>query len=93
VREATKVHEEITEGSLGELAAAAADGVKGEIVLVVEGGTPDPDRVTVGVDDLLDLALKAGLSPDRAARAVAEATGLARNPLVKRARGRAGQSP
>ncbi len=38
-RELTKVHEEIRRGTLGELAAWAADGVRGEITLVVGGVT------------------------------------------------------
>lgn len=38
-RELTKLHEEVKRGGLGELAAWAADGVRGEIVLVV-GGAP-----------------------------------------------------
>src|SRR3954449_6913641 len=39
-RELTKTHEEIRRGSLAELAAWAADGVKGEITLVVAGAPP-----------------------------------------------------
>src|ERR687883_487063 len=38
-RELTKTHEEVRRGSLGELASWAADGVRGEITLVV-GGAP-----------------------------------------------------
>jgi 16S rRNA (cytidine1402-2'-O)-methyltransferase len=38
-REMTKLHEEVVRGSLAELAAWAADGVRGEIALVV-GGAP-----------------------------------------------------
>jgi 16S rRNA (cytidine1402-2'-O)-methyltransferase len=36
-RELTKTHEEVRRGGLGELAAWAADGVRGEVTLVVEG--------------------------------------------------------
>lgn len=39
-RELTKTHEEICRGSLGELAEWAADGVLGEITVVLAGGTP-----------------------------------------------------
>ena len=42
-RELTKTHEEIRRGTLGELAAWAADGVRGEITLVV-GGVTRKDR-------------------------------------------------
>lgn len=42
-RELTKVHEEVVRGSLAELAAWAADGVLGEITVVLAGATPYPD--------------------------------------------------
>ena len=43
-RELTKLHEEVAAGTLGSLAARLADGVRGELTLVV-GGAPDaPDE-------------------------------------------------
>src|ERR671928_1086529 len=39
-RELTKTHEEVRRGSLAELASWAADGVRGEITLVVAGAPP-----------------------------------------------------
>ncbi len=39
-RELTKTYEEVRRGPLGELAASVADGVKGEITLVVAGRPP-----------------------------------------------------
>jgi 16S rRNA (cytidine1402-2'-O)-methyltransferase len=42
-RELTKTHEEIVRGSLGELAEWAADGVLGEITVVLAGATPKAD--------------------------------------------------
>jgi 16S rRNA (cytidine1402-2'-O)-methyltransferase len=42
-RELTKVHEEVVRGSLQELAAWAADGVLGEITVVLAGATPPAD--------------------------------------------------
>jgi 16S rRNA (cytidine1402-2'-O)-methyltransferase len=42
-RELTKVHEEVVRGSLDELATWAADGVLGEITVVLAGATPDAD--------------------------------------------------
>jgi 16S rRNA (cytidine1402-2'-O)-methyltransferase len=42
-RELTKVHEEVVRGSLDELAAWAADGVLGEITVVVAGAIPRTD--------------------------------------------------
>ncbi len=41
-RELTKTYEEVRRGSLGELAAWAADGVRGEITVVVAGAGPRP---------------------------------------------------
>jgi len=42
-RELTKVHEEVVRGSLDDLAAWAADGVLGEITVVVAGAVPRAD--------------------------------------------------
>ena len=42
-RELTKVHEEVVRGSLDELATWAADGVLGEITVVLAGATPPAD--------------------------------------------------
>ncbi|MCV7031549.1 16S rRNA (cytidine(1402)-2'-O)-methyltransferase [Mycobacterium sherrisii] len=42
-RELTKVHEEVVRGSLAELAAWAADGVLGEITVVLAGARPVAD--------------------------------------------------
>ncbi|GAA4116825.1 16S rRNA (cytidine(1402)-2'-O)-methyltransferase [Nocardioides fonticola] len=39
-RELTKTHEEVVRGPLAELAAWAADGVRGEVTLVVAGASP-----------------------------------------------------
>ena len=41
-RELTKTHEEVRRGPLAELAAWAADGVRGEVTIVVAGATPAP---------------------------------------------------
>ncbi len=49
-RELTKLHEEVRRGTLGELAASAADGVRGEVTLVVAGA----DRAE-GTGSALDL--------------------------------------
>lgn len=49
-RELTKLHEQVVRGGLGELAAWAADGVRGELVIVVGGAAVQevafPDAVT-----------------------------------------------
>jgi 16S rRNA (cytidine1402-2'-O)-methyltransferase len=41
-RELTKTHEEVRRGTLLDLAAWAAEGVRGEVTLVVEGAPPPP---------------------------------------------------
>jgi 16S rRNA (cytidine1402-2'-O)-methyltransferase len=46
-RELTKVHEEVVRGSLAELATWAADGVLGEITVVLAGATPRADLPTL----------------------------------------------
>jgi 16S rRNA (cytidine1402-2'-O)-methyltransferase len=46
-RELTKVHEEVLRGPLAELAAWAADGVLGEITVVLAGATPRADLPTL----------------------------------------------
>jgi 16S rRNA (cytidine1402-2'-O)-methyltransferase len=46
-RELTKTYEEVKRGPLGELAVWAADGVRGEITVVVQGAPPiDPSALT-----------------------------------------------
>ncbi|OBI76165.1 16S rRNA (cytidine(1402)-2'-O)-methyltransferase [Mycobacterium sp. E740] len=46
-RELTKTHEEVVRGSLTELAAWAADGVLGEITVVLAGAVPKADLGTL----------------------------------------------
>ena len=46
-RELTKVHEEVVRGSLDELAEWAADGVLGEITVVLAGGVSQADLPTL----------------------------------------------
>ena len=88
-RELTKLHEQIVRGSLGELAAAVADGTipaRGEFVLVV--GMGEPHRKSG--DPVLDLAtaraaverlVAEGIGRSEAARRVAADTGLPRRQL------------
>ncbi len=55
-RELTKIHEEVVRGTLGELAEWAADGVLGEITVVLAGATPvaDVDTLVAEVVALAD---------------------------------------
>lgn len=73
-RELTKLHEQVRRGGLGELAAWAADGVRGEIVLVV-GGAP---ATAVSAAEALVEVVRRVADGDRlkeATRDVATATG------------------
>jgi 16S rRNA (cytidine1402-2'-O)-methyltransferase len=78
-RELTKTHEEIRRGPLASLAEWAADGVRGEITLVVAGATPAP--VALSADELADAVAEeeaAGATRKDAIRAVVVRTGLPR---------------
>lgn len=79
-RELTKLHEEVRRGTLEELAEWAADGARGEIVVVV-GGAPEQ---TVSPETALADVQRRVAGGERlkdATRAVAEATGLAARDL------------
>jgi len=75
-RELTKTHEEVRRGPLAELVAWAADGVRGEVTIVVGGAT----AVTAS-DDPADL---------RARVADLEATGATRKDAIAQAAAEAG---
>lgn len=80
-RELTKLHEETRRGTLGELAALVdADGVRGELTLVVGGAVPPlVDAASVGPADLAAMvgALEADGTPRKEAiAAVARDLGL-----------------
>lgn len=79
-RELTKLHEEVRRGTLGELAEWAAEGVRGEIVLVIGGA---PERVVSAASALAQVQerVAAGERLKDATRAVAEATGLSARDL------------
>ena len=86
-RELTKVYEETIRGTAAELAERLADGVKGEVTVVLAPTTGDLDGLD---DDRADTAktavaeLVAAGTPRRAAvDVVARLTGLARNTLYR----------
>ncbi len=87
-RELTKLHEEVRRGTLGDLLAWAADGVRGELVLVLDGApaAPPPD------DDVLRAALRveldAGATTRDAVDAVAREHDVARGRVYDLARDR-----
>ena len=96
-RELTKVHESIVRASLGELAAAAADGAipaRGEFVLVVASTEGDPGRSSsrAAADETAVARARAeverliadGAARGEAARRVSAATGIPRRTLYGR---------
>lgn len=79
-RELTKTYEEVKRGTLAELAAWAADGVKGEITVVLTGAPPR----SVSVADLVSEVssrVAAGERLKSAAAEVAEAAGVSKKEL------------
>jgi 16S rRNA (cytidine1402-2'-O)-methyltransferase len=78
-RELTKTHEEVRRGPLAELAAWAAEGVRGEITLVVAGAVAGPATLTA--EELAaEVAAEEAAGADRkeAIRAVVVRTGVPR---------------
>ena len=78
-RELTKTHEEGRRGSLAELAAWAAEGVRGEITLVVAGAVAGPASLTP-TELAAEVAAEEAAGADRkeAIRTVVARTGLPR---------------
>jgi len=83
-RELTKLHEEVRRGSLAELATWAAEGVRGEIAIVVGGSSARevvfPDAVT----QVLEL-VRDGARLKEAAAEVASLTGHSSRELYQAA--------
>ncbi|WP_210576472.1 16S rRNA (cytidine(1402)-2'-O)-methyltransferase [Streptomyces sp. GESEQ-4] len=77
-RELTKTYEEVRRGGLGELAAWAADGVRGEITVVVEGA-PETGAQELDAEELVRrvrVREEAGERRKEAIAAVAVAAGV-----------------
>jgi len=73
-RELTKTHEEVRRGPLGELAAWALDGVRGEITVVVAGAAPiSPDEVSE--ETLADLVVAREAAGEHRKAAIAAVAG------------------
>ena len=89
-REMTKMHEEVSRGSLAELARRFRGDVKGEIVLVIGPASSEDhdDRdVSFAVDALRHL-VQSGARPRAAASVVAALTGTRANDLYRALTGR-----
>jgi 16S rRNA (cytidine1402-2'-O)-methyltransferase len=89
-REMSKMHEEVSRGSLGELARRFRGDVKGEIVLVIAPASSeehDDKDVGFAVDALRHL-VQSGARPRAAASVVAALTGTRANDLYRALTGR-----
>ncbi|WP_020077163.1 16S rRNA (cytidine(1402)-2'-O)-methyltransferase [Cryocola sp. 340MFSha3.1] len=88
-RELTKLYEEVRRGTAAELAAWAAEGVRGEIVVVVAGAPARAADPEAAVQQVLALVASGTRLKDAAAE-VAEATGLGKRDLYQAALERRG---
>lgn len=79
-RELTKTYEEVKRGSLASLAEWAADGVRGEITVVLSGAEPRSVSVADLVAEVAD-RVASGERLKSAAAEVAEATGVSKKEL------------
>lgn len=81
-RELTKLHEEWIRGTLAELAERAREGMRGEIVVVVEGasGAAEPE---VDIEAELRKLLDQGMGPKDAAARLVVTTGKPRRQLYQ----------
>lgn len=93
-RELTKLHEDVRRGTLGTLRDGAADGVRGELTLVVAGapepGTPAVDDATVAA--AVERLVADGLSTRDAVARVATEHGLRRRAVYAAVTDRRGPS-
>ncbi len=83
-RELTKLHEEVFRGTAGEAARRFAERVRGEVVLVVRGGT---NAGSADFEETLELARRyvaKGESPSRAAAQAARESGWRRAEIYDR---------
>ena len=79
-RELTKTYEEVRRGSLEELAEWAAEGARGEITVVIEGGTAAAATAADLVPQAMELAA-AGMRLKDACKQVAKDTEVSNREL------------
>ncbi len=82
-RELTKLHEEAARGTLAELAERFADGVRGEVTLVVEGASAVEPVAADALRERVRALLAAGLSARDLASQLAGATGVPRRSIYR----------
>ena len=79
-REMTKLHEEFLRGTLQEM-VEETDGLKGEMVIVVEGNRDEPEK-DVDMGHILRMvreAMECGMTKSEAVKEVAKKTGVPKN--------------
>jgi 16S rRNA (cytidine1402-2'-O)-methyltransferase len=85
-RELTKTYEEVVRGTLAELADWAADEVRGEVTLVVEGAPASTASYTPEeLRSLVESAEATGLSRKDAVAEIARRTGVRRSEVYSAA--------
>ncbi|MCF4112993.1 MULTISPECIES: 16S rRNA (cytidine(1402)-2'-O)-methyltransferase [Dethiosulfovibrio] len=83
VREISKIHQEALRGSLTAVLRKAESGLKGEMVLIVEGGSVDSeDEEARWKERALDMVQK-GMSLKDVTLALSEELGIPKNPIKK----------
>jgi 16S rRNA (cytidine1402-2'-O)-methyltransferase len=86
VRELSKIHQEAVRGNLSDIASHLAQGIRGEMVLVVEGcleSGQNPDREAGQWEDLARELLNEGRSPRDVALEIAKNCGVPKNTVKK----------
>ncbi|CAN5220600.1 16S rRNA (cytidine(1402)-2'-O)-methyltransferase [soil metagenome] len=83
-RELTKLHEEVFRGTAGEATEHFAEGVRGEVVLVIRGGTAEPPMDFEEVVERARGYVAEGESPSRAAARAAKESGRKRGEIYER---------
>lgn len=74
-RELTKTYEEVLRGTAGSLAARAADGLRGELTLVIAGAAAPAAADPAGLVDEVDRLVAGGMRAKAAAKEVAARAG------------------
>lgn len=85
-RELTKLHQETLRGTVAELHASISEAVRGEVTVVVDGGTAAQAQTQDAARAVLDVMLDPSLKPRPRARALADLTGLDARELYERLR-------
>lgn len=80
-RELTKPYEEVRRGTLAELASWAADGVRGEITVVLAGAAPDRERDMTALASEVRRLADEGMRLKDAAAQVAAGAGVSKKAL------------